>query len=725
MSTRFIAVPALRIIGLTLLVTAGLLSLPPAAPAQETDSSPQLEYPEARRGDVVDVYHGTEVPDPYRWLEDGDSEETMAWVEAQNELTSSFIETPQREKIRQRLESLLNYPRHSLPFKRGGRYFFWKNDGLQNHSVFYVQETLDSEPKVVIDPNLLSEDGRTAVTNVQLSYDGKLMAYGISGSGSDWSTLHVMEVDSGRDLGDELEWCHGPGVAWKQDNSGFFYDRYPDPATVPEEDRNNYNRVYWHELGTSQSEDKLVYEDPVDKEVGHHPFVTEDQQYLILHIYKGAADYNKIYYRPIENSDEFIRLIDEEDAEYSFINNIDRTFYFETNLDAPKGRVIAVDLDNPARENWEEIIPEKKDPLHFVTMANNHFVVAYLRDAQHKLEIYDLDGEFVDEITLPTAGSIAGLNARNDETEMFFGFTSFLHPTTQFLYDFETGEQTVFRDSGIEFDPEPYVTNQIFCTSKDGTEIPVFLVHRKDMLRHGRNPCILRGYGGFSVSMMPRFSSFSVVWLENGGIIAVACLRGGGEYGEEWHQAGKLEKKQNVFDDFYAAAEYLIEKRYTSPPYLAAEGGSNGGLLVAAAAVQRPELFGAILCGAPLTDMLRYHKFGPGRFWVPEYGNAEANPEHFEFLYAYSPLHNVKDGVEYPATLVTSGDQDDRVVPMHAKKFVAALQAADSGDNPILLKFWTETGHGVGTPMHLVIDEIADEFAFVMRVFKMKLSASY
>ncbi|NIM20188.1 MAG: prolyl oligopeptidase family serine peptidase [Candidatus Latescibacteria bacterium] len=694
-----------------------------AATLVPTAAAKKYKYPKAHKVDVVDDFHGTKVADPYRWLEDPDAEETIKWVEAQNELFYKYIDTPSREKIKKRIEDIWNYPKYTLPYKKGDRYFFSKNDGLQNQYVYYMQESLDSEPKVVIDPNTLSEDGTIALRSRSLSEDAALLAYGLSSKGSDWQDVRIRKVDSGEDYGDLLKWTKFTSIAWKHDNSGFYYNRFPDPSTLPDEDHTKYNRVYWHKLGTPQLEDKLVYGPEEQKELGFYPDITDDGKYLLLHVWHGTDDRNGIYYRPVASDGEFIRLMEVGEAEFDPIDNVGSVFYFETNLDAPRGRVIAVDVENAGRENWKEIIPQVDDVIDFVTMVNDQLVIAYSRDAHHVLKIFDRKGKFIREIELPTIGAIYGISGRREDTEMFFSFTSFVYPSTAFRYDFKKDKVTVFRKPEVAFDPTQYETKQVFYSSKDGTRVPMFITHKKNLKLNGDNPTILYGYGGFNVSLMPYFSITRLIWMENGGVYAIANLRGGSEYGEEWHQAGMMEKRQNVFDDFIAAAEWLIDNDYSNSSKLAINGASNGGLLVAACMVQRPELFGAVVSDVPVTDMLRYHKFTVGRYWVPELGNAEENPEHFKFLYAYSPLHNIKKGIVCPPTLVTSADTDDRVVPMHAKKFVAALQESDAGENPILLRVETKAGHGGGKPTSKRIEEASDIYAFLFKTFGMTMAS--
>ncbi|MFQ5605956.1 MAG: prolyl oligopeptidase family protein [bacterium] len=679
-----------------------------------------LKYPEARKANVIEDYHGTKVADPYRWMEDPESPETLAFVNAQNQLTFDYVRSfPFREKIKKRLTELLNYPKYSAPRKVGDRYFYSKNDGLQNQSVVYMQKKLGGESQIVIDPNKLSADGTVALTNQVYSKDGKLLAYGLSSSGSDWQEIKIRDLETGKDYAEILKWCKFSSVAWKHDNSGFFYNRFPEEGTVAKQDRNNYNRVYWHKLGTSQAEDKLVYERPDEKELGFSPGISEDGEYLFLYVYHGTNPQNRIYYREVDSEGPFIRLLDEADANYVPIGNVDSVVYFRTDLQAPKRRIIAIDLKKPERENWREIIPETDDVISFLTMVNNQLVVAYMHDAHHQLKLFNLDGSFVKEIELPTIGSITTLTGKKNDTEMFVGFASFLYPNTIFRYDFKTGKLEQFHETELDFNPSDYTTRQVFYPSKDGTRVPMFITHKKGLDLNGDNPLWLYGYGGFNISMTPRFSSTRLLWLESGGVYAVANLRGGSEYGEEWHSAGILARKQNVFDDFISAAEWLIENKYTNPSRIVINGGSNGGLLVAACMTQRPDLFGAVVCQVPVIDMLRYHKFTVGRYWVSDYGNAEKYPEHFQFLYAYSPLHNVKQGAAHPATIITAADTDDRVVPAHAKKFAATLQTKDAGANPILLRIETRAGHGRGKPISKIIEEQSDIYAFVFKQFAM------
>lgn len=675
-----------------------------------------------RSKEFVDDYHGIKVADPYRWLEDPDSSETLNWVKEQNRVTTEFLNTCEaREKIKQRLTKLWDFPKYSAPYRKGdNRYFFMKNDGLQDQFVFYMQHGLDGDASVVIDPNTLSDDGTVALTNRSVSKDGTLVAYGLSYAGSDWQEVMIRQTDTGKDYDEVLKRCRYARIAWKHDNSGFYYNRFPDLDTVSEEDQFNYCRVYWHRLGTPQSEDSMVFEQPDMKELGFLPIVTDDGKYLVLHVYHGTDTRNRLYFREAESDGPFIRLLDEADAYYGLIDNVGSVFYFETDLDAPRGRIIAIDVENPARENWKEILPEREDVLSHVTMVNNQMVVAYMHNAHHLLKLYDLDGTFVRDIEVPSLGTVGLVSGKRHQTDMFIMFTSFLFPTSIYRYDFTDETMRLFRGPDIDFNPAQFEAHQVFYTSRDGTRVPMFIVHKKGISLDGSNPALLTGYGGFRISLTPFFSLSNLVWMEQGGVFAVANLRGGGEYGEIWHQEGMLGRKQNVFDDFIAAGEWLIENDYTCSERLAISGGSNGGLLVAACLVQRPELFGAVLCSVPVIDMLRYHRFSIGRYWEHEYGNAEKEPEHFRFLYAYSPLHNITNDVAYPPTLIATADTDDRVVPAHGKKFAAALQEAHRGSNPLLLRVETKAGHGIGKPTTKIIEEISDRYAFLFRIFNLK-----
>jgi prolyl oligopeptidase len=676
-----------------------------------------------RKGNVVDDYHGTAVADPYRWLEEAEAPEVREWVDQQNKITREFMEAiPQKEPLKARLTELWDYPKYSAPSKEGRHYFFWKNDGLQNQSVLYRQASLEAEPEPVIDPNKLSEDGTLALTGTTFTEDGSLMVYGLSQSGSDWEELKIRNIETKADFPETIRFTKFASIAWLPDNSGFFYNRLPDPATVPPEETSLNSTVYWHRLNTDQSQDRLVYQRPDFPELAFSPFATEDEQYLILHGWVGTATQNRIYYRPLAGEGPVIRLLDQADARYDFIDNDGPLFYFNTDLDAPRGRIIAIDINRPERENWREILPEQADVLDSVRVINHQFVVNFLHNAYYRLAIYNLEGRFERFVELPEIGSVVELSGKREGTEMFIGFTSFLQASTILRYNFLDREIKVFRKAELDFDPTGYLTRQVFYTSKDGTQVPMFLVHRKNLDLNGQNPTLVNAYGGFNISRTPVFSAARLAWLENGGVFAMPNLRGGGEFGESWHQAGMLERKQNVFDDFIAAAEWLIENKYTSSDRLAIQGGSNGGLLVAACENQRPDLYGAVICQVPVADMLRFHKFTVGRYWTSEYGNAEASPQEFKTLYAYSPLHNVRPGGAYPPTLVMTAETDDRVDPMHSKKYYAALREAYQGDNPILLRVEIKAGHGHGKPTAKLIEEQAEIYAFLFKLFEMDVT---
>ena len=687
--------------------------------------SQSFVYPSSRKADQVDDYHGTKVADPYRWLENPDSEETKAWVEEQNQITFSYLgEIPVREQIKQRLTQLWNYEKYGSPFKEGDRYFYFKNDGLQNQSVLYTLTSLDAEPTVLLDPNTLSEDGTIALSGLSITEDGKLMAYGLSTSGSDWIEWKVRDVETGNDLSDHLKWVKFSGTSWTHDGEGFFYSRYDEPNEATKlEDINYYQKLYYHKLGTPQSADILIYHRPDQKEWMFGAGVTEDGRYLIISIDRGTDPKNLVLYKDLQTPDSpVVELISEFEANYSFIDNDGSVFWFRTDLDAPRGRVIAIDSNNPARENWQEIIPQAAETLEGVGLLNNQFVADYLKDARSSIKIFNLDGSFIREVELPGIGSAGGFGGKRYDTETFYTFTSFTTPGTIYRYNMVSGESTLFRKPDVAFNPDEYETKQVFYSSKDGTQVPMFITHKKGLHLDGNNPTLLYGYGGFNVSLTPSFSVSRLVWMEMGGVYALPNLRGGGEYGEEWHQAGTKLNKQNVFDDFIAAAEWLINNKYTQPAKLAINGGSNGGLLVGACMTQRPDLFGAALPAVGVMDMLRFHKFTIGWAWCSDYGSPE-NLDEFKALYAYSPLHNLKPGTAYPATMITTADHDDRVVPAHSFKFAAALQEAHTGEKPVLIRIETKAGHGAGKPTTKIIEELADEWAFLVRSLDIPLNS--
>jgi prolyl oligopeptidase len=682
-----------------------------------------FEYPVFPKSDVVDDYHGTPVADPWRWLEDPNSDQTKSWVTAQNEVTMPFLASlPGRETIINRLTDLWDFPRYGSPSRAGENYFYYLNDGLQNQSVLYKQASLDADATVLIDPNTFSEDGTVALSSVAFSENAKYVAYAKSVGGSDWREFFVRDVNSGEDLADHIEWVKFSGVSWDKNEEGFYYGRFPQPT--PEEFLTAPNRnmkLYYHKLGTSQDEDVLVYERPDQPDWGLYGQVTDDGNYLVINISQGTDQRNRVYVKDLTRANsQVMPLLDAFDASYSFIDNNGTTFYFRTNNEAPKYRVIAVDVRRSQPSNWTTVIAEGESVLTGITVVANRMVASYLTDARSEILIYGFDGTFEREIELPTVGSAGGLNGRKQDNELFYSFASFTYPSTIFRYDFTTNESVVFRASEVDFNPDDFETRQVFYDSKDGTKIPMFITHKKGLELDGSNPTYLYGYGGFNISMTPGFSVGNIVWLEQGGIYAVANLRGGGEYGREWHLSGTKERKQNVFDDFIAAAEYLIEDGYTSSDKLSIGGGSNGGLLVAAAILQRPDLFGAALPAVGVLDMLRYHQFTIGWAWASDYGTSE-DPEGFEYLYAYSPLHNVKDGVEYPSTLITTADRDDRVVPAHSFKFAAELQEKHGGKNPVLIRIETDAGHGAGKPTSKIIEELADRWAFLANELGMKI----
>ncbi len=680
-----------------------------------------INYPEARKSDQTDDYHGVKVADPYRWLEDLDSAETRAWVEAENKLSFGFLESiPQRTPIKERLTRLWNYEKYGIPFREGNRYFYTRNSGLQNQAVLYTVTSLESQPQMELDPNTLSADGTVALSGMQVSPDGKLLAYSLSASGSDWQEWKVRDVETSKDLSDDLKWVKFSGASWTRDGKGFFYSRYDEPKSDALKGTNYFQKVYYHKLGTPQSEDVLVYERPDQKDWLFNGAVTEDGNYLIITVFQGTDVKSRIYYKDLKAKDSaVVKLLDDFDAAYSFVGNEGPRFFFQTDLQAPRSKVIEVNVSKPARDNWKVIVPEGKETLQTTTFVNNKFVANYLKDAYTQVKVYDTAGKLLNEVAFPGIGSAEGFGGHVTDKETFYSFTGFTMPTTIYRYDMTTGKSTVFRQPKVDFNPADFETKQVFYTSKDGTKVPMFITHKKGLKLDGNNPTYLYGYGGFNISMSPAFSVGNLVWMEMGGVYAQPNLRGGGEYGEEWHQQGMKSKKQNVFDDFIAAAQWLIDNKYTSTPKLAIGGGSNGGLLVGAVLTQRPDLFGAALPGVGVMDMLRFQKFTIGWAWVSDYGSSD-NADEFKSLYAYSPLHNIKPGTSYPPTLITTADHDDRVWPGHSFKFAAALQAAQAGSAPVLIRIETKAGHGAGKPTTKIIEEIADRWAFLVKTLNMK-----
>ena len=678
-------------------------------------------YPPARKSDQIDDYHGTPVADPYRWLEDLDSEETRNWVEAENKLSFGFLASiPARNMIKERLTKLWNYEKYGIPFKEGNRYFYTRNSGLQNQAVLYTVTGLDAQPQMVLDPNTLSADGTVAVSGMQVSPDGKLLAYSLSASGSDWQEWKVRDIETTKDLSDDLKWVKFSGVSWTRDGKGFFYSGYDEPKADMLKGTNYFQKVYYHQLGTDQKQDVLVYEQPDQKDWLFGGYVTEDGNYLIIAVFQGTDVKSRIYYKDLKSKDAgVVKLLDDFDAAYTFIGNEGSRFWFQTDLQASRGKVIEIDTAKPDRSNWKVVVPEGKETLQATTFVNHQFVLNYLKDAYTQVKIHDTDGKLLSEVAFPGIGSAEGFGGKPGDKETFYSFTGFTTPTTIYRYDMTTGKSTIFRQPKVDFSPAAYETKQVFYTSKDGTKVPMFITYKKGLKLDSSNPTFLYGYGGFGISLPPAFSVGVLVWMEMGGVYAQPNLRGGGEYGEEWHQAGMKLKKQNVFDDFIAAAKWLIDNKYTSTPKLAIGGGSNGGLLVGAALTQRPDLFGAALPAVGVMDMLRFQKFTIGWAWVSDYGSSD-NPEEFKALYAYSPLQNIKPGTSYPPTMITTADHDDRVWPGHSFKFTAALQAAQGGSAPILIRIETKAGHGAGKPTSKIIEETADRWAFLVKTLEMK-----
>ncbi len=710
-----------------------LLPLDFSASAQKTNRSKsamikitegKYAYPPARKSEQIDNYHGVKVADPYRWLEDPDSAETRTWIEGQNKLTYGYLNSiPEREKIKARITKLWNYEKFGTPYKDGGRYFFSKNDGLQNQSILYTMKNLTDVPKALLDPNKLSTDGIVALAGTYVSDDGKYMAYGTSAAGSDWQEFHVRDIETGKDTSDVIKWVKFSGASWTNDNKGFYYSRFPEPKENTKLEDTNYNqKVFYHRIGTSQSEDKLIYERPDNKELSFGAGVTEDGRYLVITVYEGTDTKTRVYYKDLSNpNSEIVRLLDDFDATYYNIGNDGTKFWFFTTLDAPRGRIIEIDLNNAAKSSWKEIVSQAEETISEggVGLVGNHFFVNYMQHAYSKVKVFDEKGKFIREVEFPGIGTVEGFYGRRDQKETFYSFTGFTAPTTVYRYDIATGKSTLFRQPKIAFDPNAFEANQIFYNSKDGTRIPMFVIHKKGLKLDGNNPTLLYGYGGFNVSLTPWFSVSRTVWMEMGGVYAIANLRGGGEYGEEWHQAGMKLKKQNVFDDFIAAGEWLIDNKYTSTKKLAINGGSNGGLLVGAVLNQRPDLFGAAIPEVGVMDMLRFHKFTIGYAWVSDYGSPD-NAEEFKALYAYSPIHNIKAGVSYPPTMIVTADHDDRVVPAHSFKYAATLQAAQGGSAPTLIRIETKAGHGAGKPTSKAIEEVSDFYSFLVKTLNVK-----
>jgi prolyl oligopeptidase len=722
---------------LTLLLPAlafAVLSLAPIirnSGAQETQSlsstsassvaskrDPKFVYPESKKVDQVDQYFGVKVADPYRWLENETSAETKAWIEAQNRVTFAYLDKiPYREKLKARLLQLRDYPRISAPSRRGDTYFFTRNNGLQNQSVYYIQQGASGTPEVFIDPNKFSADGTSVLRGFSLSKDGKYVAYGIAKGGADWVEIHVMEVATRKLLSDHLKWLKGGGVSWQGD--GFYYSRYPEPEKGRELSfKNEFQTVYFHKVGTSQADDVVVYQDKNNPQRFHSVGTTEDERFAMLNVSergKGKQG-NALFYRDLSKGEtNFSPIVAEiDDHSYGIIDNVDDKFLMRTNKGAPNGRVVLVDPKNPAESNWKDVLPERAEPLQGATAAGGKLFASWRKDVATRAYVFSLTGQLENEIVLPGLGTAGGFGGRNDDSHVFYEFETFNFPSTIYKYDIASKKSIVFHAIEIPgFKPDAYETKQVFYSSKDGTKVPMFLVHKKGLKLDGNNPTVLYGYGGFNVVTAPSFSSLRFALLEQGVVYASANMRGGGEYGKKWHEAGTKLKKQNVFDDFIAAAEYLIANKYTSSKKLAIQGGSNGGLLVGAVANQRPELFRAVIEQAGVMDMLRFHKFTIGWNWIADYGSSEANEAEFKALYAYSPLHNIKPGTRYPSTLITTAEQDDRVVPAHNYKYAAALQAGQGGDNPILIRVDVNSAHGASNTTKS-IEQTRDVYAFLL-----------
>lgn len=688
-----------------------------------------ITYPDSKTVAQVDDYYGRKVRDPYRWLEDDvrENADVKDWVDRQNAVTFAYLDDiEERAAIRARLEQLWNYDRYGLPQKEGGRYFYGYNDGLQNQDVVYTLQTLDAEAELAIDPNAWSEDGTVALAGYFPGPDGRHVAYLVQDGGSDWRTARILALDSGETLGDTLEWLKFTGLSWAADGSGFYYSRYPAPDSDEKfQSLNKNHAVYFHRLGDAQERDRLVYSRPEQPDWGYAAQVTDDGRYLVITIWLGTDSRYQIAVQDLEVDDSKPEmLIEGFDYDYTLAGSSGRSLYFRSNNDAPRGRLLAIDMDHPEPAAWRELIPQSDDVLRQVTMVGGRLVAEYMHDAYSLVRLFGVDGSELGEVALPGIGSVSGFGGKADDPETFFRFESFNTPDIINRLDVETGQVAEFRRAEVDFDSDDYVVRQVFYTSKDGTQVPMFITHRKDVTPDGSNPTLLYGYGGFDISLTPSFSVTRLAWMELGGIFAVANLRGGGEYGREWHKAGTRLQKQNVFDDFIAAAEFLIREKYTNPGKLAIFGGSNGGLLVGAVTNQRPDLFAAAVPAVGVMDMLRFHRFTAGRFWVDDYGSAD-NPAEFEALYAYSPYHNIEAGTEYPAVLVTTADTDDRVVPGHSFKYAAALQAAQAGDAPVLIRIETRAGHGAGKPVDMTIDEYADRWAFLVHNLEVELPEGY
>lgn len=690
------------------------LLLMPLTSCQEKRKEAPFAYPETQTVAHKDTFFGKSVPDPYRWLENDTAETVAQWVASQNEVTQTYLDAiPFKDKIRQRLTDLWNYEKYSAPFKEGPYYFFSKNDGLQNQFVLYIQESLDGEAEVFLDPNTFSADGTIALAGTSFSHDSKYFAYSTTESGSDWRTIYVMEVESRKMLTDTIRWAKFTGISWYKD--GFFYSAYDQPdEKLALSSFNNEHKVYYHKLGTPQEADRLIFGGPGQAVRYANAQVTEDERFLVIYAAIRTSG-NKLYLKDLAQPDApLIEMVDNYDHDHSVVYNDGNTLYIATYAGAPNRKVVTVDASAPQAENWEDLIPEKAQVLSNVSTAGGKLFLSYLEDASTQIYQYGLQGREEKKIEFPALGTAGGFGGKKSDTEVFYTFTSFTYPPTIYRYDIQSGTSTLFRQAAVDIRPEDYETRQVFYESKDGTKVPMFIVFKKGIdVQDGARPTYLYGYGGFNISLRPSFNISRMLWLEQGGIFAMPNLRGGGEYGKAWHEAGTQMNKQNVFDDFIAAAEYLIQEGYTSREKLAIFGGSNGGLLVGACMTQRPELFKVAVPAVGVMDMLRYHKFTAGAGWIHDYGCADSSQAMFEYIYGYSPVHNVREGVSYPATLVKTADHDDRVVPAHSFKFIAELQKKHAGDSPVMIRIDTKAGHGGGKPTDKIIEELADTYAFV------------
>lgn len=680
-----------------------------------------IVYPKANKTDSIDVYFGNEVANPYKWLEDDNSEETALWVEAENKVTNKYLsEIPFRDQLNERLTKIWNYPKYGVPFNKGDKYFFFKNNGVQNQSVLYIQNSLDDEPKVLLDPNTLSDDGTVALSSLGISKNGKYLAYGISRGGSDWNEIYVMDIETGETMSDHINWVKFSGIGWK--GEGFFYSSYDEPKEGDElSGQNRFHKVYYHILGTPQKQDLLIFEDKEQPLRNFHAYLTEDERFLLVSETESTSG-NALYATMLHNLADikFTKIAEGFDYDYDIIDNIGDDLLMLTNHEAPNKKLVLTKYDNANPAQWKDIVTEKENVLENASLVGELLFAQYLEDASSKAYFYKPDGTFVRELELPAIGTLSGLNGEKNKNTAFYGFTSFTFPSSIYKYDISAGKSELMHTSEVDFEPENYVTHQVFYESKDGTKVPMFIVHKKGIGMDGNNPTMLYGYGGFNISLSPSFSISRVPFLEQGGIYVMANLRGGGEYGEKWHEAGTLLKKQNVFDDFICAAKHLIKNNYTSSDKLAMIGGSNGGLLVGACMTQQPELFKVAIPIVGVMDMLRYHNFTIGWAWAADYGRSDDNEEMFKYLYGYSPLHNIKKGVDYPATMAITADHDDRVVPAHTFKFMATLQECNGGKNPVLVRIETKAGHGAGKPTDKQISEAADMYSFIMFNLGMK-----